>query len=255
MTALVDGQVTAKFLLGRRRDQMDSDDIAALERSVSAIRDLPTRRTLIRAGEPVVESTLLLDGILCRYMDDRAGHRQLVAIHVPGDFVDLHGFPMGRLDHDIATIGPVKVAVWKHGALEDILAPRPKLQRMLWFSTLLDAAMHREWIFRLGRLGADGRVAHLICELEERLAMVGLSRGGTYGLPLIQADLAEACGLTNVHVNRVLRALREQELMTFRDGRVTIFNRPQLRALGEFEPGYLYGNHPEKVAEALAGAA
>jgi len=255
MRILVDGQVTAKFLLGRRRDRMDSDDIAVLERSASAIRDLPTRRTLVRAGEPVAESTLLLEGILCRYMDDRAGHRQLVAIHIPGDFVDLHGFPMGRLDHDIATIGPAKVAAWKHGVLEDILAPRPKLQRMLWFSTLLDAAMHREWIFRLGRLGADGRIAHLICELEERLAMVGLSSGGTYSLPLIQADLAEASGLTNVHVNRVLRSLREQELMLFRDGVVTILNRPRLRALGEFEPGYLYGNHPEKVAEALARTA
>jgi len=234
---------------------MDPDDIAVLERSVSAIRDLPTRRTLVRAGEPVAESTLLLEGILCRYMDDRAGHRQLVAIHIPGDFVDLHGFPMGRLDHDIATIGPAKVAAWKHGVLEDILAPRPKLQRMLWFSTLLDAAMHREWIFRLGRLGADGRIAHLICELEERLAMVGLSSGGTYSLPLIQADLAEASGLTNVHVNRVLRSLREQELMLFRDGVVTILDRPRLRALGEFEPSYLYGNHPEKVAEALARTA
>jgi len=234
---------------------MDPDDIAVLERSVSAIRDLPTRRTLVRAGEPVAESTLLLEGILCRYMDDRAGHRQLVAIHIPGDFVDLHGFPMGRLDHDIATIGPAKVAAWKHGVLEDILAPRPKLQRMLWFSTLLDAAMHREWIFRLGRLGADGRIAHLICELEERLAMVGLSSGGTYSLPLIQADLAEASGLTNVHVNRVLRSLREQELMLFRDGMVTILDRPRLRALGEFEPSYLYGNHPEKVAEALARTA
>lgn len=233
--------VTGRWLLGRRRDRLSAEDIAALEDSVGPIRELPPRKLIARAGERITESTLLLEGFLCRYMDDRAGHRQLVALHVPGDFVDLHGFPLERLDHDVATIGPTRVATWPHRALREIVETRPNLTQMLWFSTLLDGAMHREWIFRLGRLDAEGRVAHFMCEMEVRLEMVGLASDGRFALPLKQADLAEACGLTGVHVNRVLRALRERELLVFKGGEVTIFDRTTLRGIGEFEPAYLYG--------------
>ena len=231
-----------RFLRGRRRQEIPSEDLAALESAATGERTYGSRAVIVRTGERVSTSTLLLEGFICRYMDDRAGHRQLVAIHVPGDFVDLHGFPMGQLDHDVATIGPARVATWSHADLEAVLAHRPTLTRMLWFSTLLDAAMHREWIFRLGRLDAVGRVAHLLCELDARLAMVGLAVDGRYRLPLTQADLAEACGLTGVHVNRVLRSLRERGLALFRGGEVNILDRAALRTIAEFNPLYLYGD-------------
>ena len=237
-----DGRLTARFLLGRRRDRLSEEELDALEAAAGDVRDLPARKTIARVGERITESTLLLEGFMCRYMDDRQGQRQLVSIQVPGDFVDLHGYPLQRLDHEVATIGPCRVATWPHKALDELLEPRPNLHKMMWFSTLLDAAMHREWIFRLGRLGADGRVAHLFCELEARLEMVGLAEDGRYALPLKQADLAEACGLTGVHVNRTLRALRERGLVQFRGGEVTIEDRRALRALAEFDPGYLYGD-------------
>lgn len=231
-----------RFLRGRRRGEIPAEDLAAMEAVAEGERTFRSRAVIVRAGKPIAVSTLLLEGFICRYMDDRAGHRQLVAVHVPGDFVDLHGFPMGWLDHDVATIGPVRVACWHHQDLEALLERRPRLTRMLWFSTLLDAAIHREWVFRLGRLDAAGRIAHLLCELDVRLAMVGLSVEGRYRLPLTQADLAEACGLTGVHVNRVLRSLRERGLALFRSGEVTILDRAGLRALGEFDPLYLYGD-------------
>jgi CRP-like cAMP-binding protein len=233
--------LTARFLLGRGRDQLDDEECRAIEDSVSAVRELRPRFQLVRAGERVESSTLLLDGFMCRYMDDREGERQLVAIHVPGDFVDLHGFAMHRLDHDLATITACTVAMFDHRTLTELTERMPHLTRMLWFSTLLDAAMHREWIFRLGRLGADGRVAHFFCEVNARLEMVGLAKDGRFALPVTQTDLAEACGITGVHVNRVLRALRERGLLTFRQGQVTIGDAPVLRALAEFDAGYLYG--------------
>ncbi|SFP60904.1 Crp/Fnr family transcriptional regulator [Sphingomonas rubra] len=235
-----------RFLRGRRGGNIAPDDLAALEAAAQGEQTYRSRAIVVRAGSPVTNSTLLLEGFMCRYMDDRAGHRQLVAIHVPGDFVDLHGFPMGWLDHDIGTIGSVRVANWAHSALEEVLEHRPRLTRMMWFSTLLDAAMHREWVFRLGRLDAIGRVAHLLCELEVRLDMVGLAENGRYHLPLTQADLAEACGLTGVHVNRVLRSLRERELLLFRNNEVTILDKAALRALAEFDPMYLYGDPPDR---------
>lgn len=234
------GRLTAKFLMGRGRDRLSADDIDALEKSAQEVTTRPARQMLTRAGEPVSTSTMLLEGFVCRYMDDRDGLRQLVSLHVPGDFVDLHGFPLKRLDHDVATLGPVRIANWSHASLERLTAERPRLTRALWFSTLLDAAMHREWIFRLGRLGAEGRVAHLFCELEARLAMVGLAHDGRFQLPMTQADLGEACGLTGVHVNRVLRSLRERGLLIFRNNEAELIDRRALAALAEFQPGYLF---------------
>lgn len=239
--------LTELFLKGRGSDAIDPDDRRMLEESAATIRTYPTRHTVVRHNQPVQNSTLLLDGFMVRYMDDREGYRQLVAIHVPGDFVDLHGFPMKRLDHDVATIGPVRIAEYPHDAIERIVEERPRLTRLLWFSTLLDAAMHREWIFRLGRLGADGRVAHFFCELNCRLEMIGQAAGGKFRIPLTQADLAEACGLTGVHVNRVLRALREQGLMVFGRGAVELLDQAALKALAEFDASYLYGTNTPKA--------
>ncbi len=235
--------ISGKFLLGRGRHELSDEEQRVLEDSIGSVRQVAARKQIVRAGVIIDTSTLLLEGFVCRYMDDRDGQRQLVAVHVPGDFVDLHAFPMRRLDHDIATLGPVKIACYDHQTLETITERYPHLMRKLWFSTLLDAAMHREWIFRLGRLGAEGRVAHLFCELNERLEMVGLAADGRYMLPMTQPDIAEASGLTGVHVNRVLRSLREKNLLTFKANEVCILDRKALAAVAEFEPQYLYGSN------------
>lgn len=229
-----------KFLLGRRRDQLSPDDISALEKAAGEIRTLPARSTLITEGDTVIASTYLVEGFMCRYLDDRKGERQLIAVHVPGDFVDLHGYPLKRLDHDIATITACKVAQVPHPRLDEIMVERPGMSKLLWFSTLLDAAMHREWIFRLGRLDAVQRLAHFFCEIEAKLRAVGMSDGATFPLPMTQTDLAETCGITSVHVNRMLRDLRERSLLVMQAGVVTMLDRRGLYQLSEFDPGYLY---------------
>jgi CRP-like cAMP-binding protein len=231
-----------KFLLGRRRDQLTQDDLLALEQVALPVSDLPARHMLIREGEPVSVSTYLVDGFMCRYKDDREGQRQLVAVHVPGDFVDLHAYPLKRLDHDIATITACRIAQVPHGRLDGIMAERPGMSKLLWFSTLLDAAMHREWIFRLGRLDAVQRLGHFFCEVEAKLRAVGLSDGKEFQLPMTQADLAEACGLTPVHVNRMLKELRERDMLIVRSSRVSVLDRAALSRLSEFDPGYLFFN-------------
>ncbi len=245
--------LTRRFLLGRARDALSEEEKVVLEKAVSGVRTLPARHPTTRRGDLVTTSFLLLDGYMCRYLDDREGYRQLVSINVPGDFVDLHGFPMRRLDHDIATLGPCTVATFEHRTLAAILEEHPRLSRWLWFSTLLDAAIHREWIFRMGRLGADGRVAHFFCELNARLEMVELARDGRFAMPATQADVAEACGITGVHVNRVLRTMRERELLLFRSGEVRILNLTGLNALAEFDPVYLYGSRDGWLHESQEG--
>ena len=232
--------VNVERLLRSRQVVLADEERELLERSIERVTDHPARQTLIRRETPLSASLLLVEGFMCRYVDNRKGDRQLVSIQVPGDFVDLHGYPLKTLDHDVATITQVRVALFRHGTLDTLFAGRPELTRKLWFSTLLDAAMHREWIFKLGRLPSHGRVAHFLCETDLRLKAVGLSDAGCFQLPLTQLDVAEICGLTSIHVNRVMRDLREGGLCTFRNGIVEIHDLPGLVRMGEFDPAYLY---------------
>lgn len=231
---------TERFLRDKIGASLSAEERASLERAVSEVRILEARTTFVRTGERLHRSALLVEGIMSRYIDDRRGLRQLVAVHVPGDFVDLHAYPLHYLDHDVATMTAATVALVPHAELDRINEEMPQLTRKLWFATLLDAAIHRAWLFRLGRLDALGRVAHFLCEINARLVSAGLSDGRRFAFGLTQNDLAEICGLTNVHVNRVMRALREEGLCTFRSSLVEIIDLERLAKRGEFDPAYLY---------------
>lgn len=231
---------TERFLRDKRGAILTATERARVEAAISEIKTYKPRGIIARAGEPLNQSTLLIEGFMCRYLDDRSGLRQLVAIHVPGDFLDLHAFPLKTLDHDVATLTGATAAIVPHSELEAIADEMPALTRKLWFSTLLDAAIHRAWLFRLGRLDATARVAHFLCETNARLVSAGLSDGRRFALGLTQADLAEICGLTTVHVNRVMRQLREDKLCVFRSSLVEILDLVGLTTLGQFNPAYLY---------------
>lgn len=229
-----------RFLTNRRGYELTAEELRLLDGAVSEVRTIDARTTMIEAGERVTSSTLLVRGFMSRYIDDPAGLRQLVAMHVAGEFVDLHAYPMRELDHSIGTLTSCEVAIVPHDALKAVLEGHEDLSRKLWFSTLLDAALHRAWLFRVGRLDAVGRVAHLFCEMNARLESAGLSDGETFQLPMTQTDIAEVCGLTPEHVNRVLRQLREGELCQFKSGSVTLINPAALARRGHFDPNYLY---------------
>jgi CRP-like cAMP-binding protein len=222
------------------RDDLSAAEVEAIRAGMGSPRDEPADRTLIKAGEELNFSTLLIDGIACRYKDLRDGQRQITELHVAGDFLDLHSFTLKRLDHNVMTLTPCTVAVMPHDRLKAITEEHPHLTRVYWFGTNLDAAIHREWEVSLGRRSAISRMAHLFCELQVRLGVVGLADESGYELRLTQTDLAECLGLTSVHVNRTLKELREQGLVEFRGGRVDISDVAGLRRVAEFDPSYLY---------------
>ncbi len=224
----------------RARDELGAAEEEAIRAAVSEYRDYRSDLTFIEPHRELQHSTLLLDGLMCRYKDLKGGQRQVTELHVAGDFADLHSFTLKRLDHSMMTLTPCRVAILPHENLRRITERYPHLTRLYWFATNLDAAIHREWEVSLGRRSALARVAHLFCELEVRLGLVGLAEGDGYALGLTQADVAECLGLTSVHVNRTLRELREQGLMEFRSGRVAIRDREELRRTAEFDPAYLY---------------
>lgn len=213
----------------------------ALSASCREIRELPARTIVTLKGERVRESLLLVGGMMGRYVPRPVGARaQMVALQVLGDFVDLHGLPLGVLDHEIRTVTDVQLAVFDHADLLDLIDREPDLGMALWSLTMIDAAIHRHWAFRMAALRATVRLANLFCELETRLALCGAVTGDGYDLPLTQIDLADACGMTAVHVNRVLRDLREGGCCTLVKGRLRILDGVRLHRLGAFDPAFLY---------------
>ena len=222
------------------RDVLSAEEEQALASTVAEVKETGPGKVLVSQGVPLSECNLLVDGMVCRYKDLNGGPRQILELHLSGDFIDLHSFPLKRLEHNIQSLTPVRIAIIPHDRLQWVTEAHPHLARMLWFSTLLDAAIHREWLLSIGRRTALARVAHLFAELFVRMEISGLAQGRCYPLPLTQTDLADATGLTAEHVNRMLRKLRDEGLLTFKGGEVAIQDWEALKKVAEFDPAYLY---------------
>ena len=243
--------LTTNVLRNRTLSDLTEAERGILEGAVAETRVLPAGHIAVRQGQEVDFSTLLVDGLMTRHVDAIDGRRHLVGIHLPGDFVDLHAYALKKLDHDVGALTDVTVAIVPHAVLERIQAEFQHLTRRLWFLTMLDAALHRQWVFRLASLNAIERVAHFLCEVNARMLAIAASDGRSFELPMTQADIGEVCSLTNVHVNRVLRELRERGLCTVRASHVEIHDLRQLAGLGQFRPDYLYLN--DATARVAAG--
>lgn len=224
----------------RVRDDVSPEEEAALRDAMGERRFVSAHRPIIRAGEPVRESTLLLDGWAARAKDLETGERQITELNVVGDFVDLHSFTLKALDHDVVALTDCDLIGVPHEKLQRITEKFPHLTRLLWLATNLDAAIHREWMLSMGRRTALGRVAHLFCELLVRLQIAGCADENSFEFPLTQLQLADCLGLTSVHVNRTLQELRRRELIELRSKRLRILDLPGLKSVGQFDAGYLY---------------
>lgn len=231
---------TSFFLKTHRVPAIDAQEAAALEGAVGRTASYVARKIIVRQQTPLTQCTLLLEGFVERYKDTPEGRRQILAIHIPGDFVDLHSYPLKRLEHSVAALTDVKVALFPHSAIRTLTERSATLTELLWRSTLIDAAINREWIVSVGARSAVVRLAHLFCEMYVRLERIGMAEAKTFALPLTQVDLADATGLTAVHANRMLRLLREQGLVVFRQGMVEILDWEALKRFADFDTGYLF---------------
>lgn len=224
----------------RQRDDVSTSEEAAIRAAISEVREVPADRVLVRRGQELDESLLLLDGWIARTRDLADGQRQITELHVAGDFSDLHGFTLKKLDHNLVTLAPSRIAVFPHERLRAMLERFPHLARLYWLMTNMDAAIHREWAVSLGRRTALARMAHLFCELHARLEVPGLAEAGSFHFPLTQQELSECLGITAVHVNRTLQELRRRRLVALEGRRLTILDPGELGKVAEFDPLYLY---------------
>jgi CRP-like cAMP-binding protein len=223
-----------------QRDRLSDEEKRILDEAVVRIKDFAVDEDLVREGDRPTESILLLEGFAARYKGLADGRRQITAIHVAGDFVDLHSFLLHRMDHGVVALSPCRVGTVPHETLREITERHPHLARLLWLSTLIDGAIHREWLVAMGRRPALGQMAHLLCELFLRLRAVGRTESNTFRLPLTQAELGDALGLSTVHVNRVAQELRTANLVSWRGQLVTITDWKGLSAVAEFDPAFLH---------------
>jgi len=213
---------------------------SALEALPSRLREYRKGEAIVEAGTSPDESAIVVTGCVFRYKRTLDGGRQIVALHVPGDFVDLHSFVLKPMDHSVAAAVPSIIARVPHAKITDILQHHPHLTRNLMWDMALDAAIGREWMVAMGRRKAPQRIAHLFCEMYFRMRRAGLVRDERFEFALTQQDVGDLCGLSSVHVNRSIQALRADALIAMDKTSVTVLALDKLIALAGFDSAYLH---------------
>lgn len=225
----------------QRRDQLSDCDLSRLRAITTTHVAFQPGDVIVPEGKIASRSCMMLRGMSARQhqLRGRPGERVITALHVPGDFVDLHGFVLAGLEHDVVSMGPSEVEFVDHDELRSITQNFPHLTRLLWMSTVIDAAIHRQWLVAAASLRSSGHLAHLLCEIYTRLACVGAAQNHTFTLPLLQKELADILGYTPIHINRAVRDLRDGGLIRWTGQEVQILDWQGLTRIGQFDPMYL----------------
>jgi CRP-like cAMP-binding protein len=224
------------------------DELRAVLEAMSNVRAIAAREDIVVQGEQNPSVKVLLEGFACRYKMLEDGRRQILSLFVPGDMCDLRVFILKRMDHCVSTLTPARFAILSPESILRLTHRYSTLTRALWWTTLVEEAIAREWIVNVGQRTALERTAHLFCELYFRLRAVDLTRGLTFPVPLTQIELSEALGLSSVHVNRTLQELRRQNLIKLDAGILTILDLEALTEVAFFNPDYLHLEQDSTVA-------
>jgi CRP-like cAMP-binding protein len=219
---------------------LDGDDRSALLALPHTLRTFGSNQYLVRETDRVTHSCLLREGFAYRHKIVGSGARQIFSIHMSGDIVDLQNALVGRADHSVQALTDCEVALIPREAITKLAFDRPAIGLAMWYDTIVDAAIFREWIANVGRRDAKTRVAHLLCEFALRLEAAGIGDQTHYELPMTQEQLADCTGLTSVHVNRTLQALGHEGLIARAKRAVRIADWKKLAAAGDFDASYLH---------------
>jgi CRP-like cAMP-binding protein len=215
----------------------DRDAVLRLE---GEVRTLKRHEDIVKAGDSPKAAVVVLGGFLQRYVSRRDGSRQIHAFYVPTDAPSLESLHLDVMDNNLCAVVQSTVGLVAHSDLRRLMHDRPNVQALMWRSSLIQAAMFREWLMRNSRLAADAAMAHLFCEIYTRSRAAGLVEGGSCDMPVTQEMLADALGLTGVHVNRTLQTLRDTGMVEHKSGRLLVYDYERLASFGDFDPAYLH---------------
>lgn len=219
---------------------LSENDMAALAAATSHPRKIAARHDLIREGDRPGPVFVVLDGWACRYKILPSGTRQILAFLMPGDSCDLHVGLLEQMDHSIQSIGPAVIATIDRQEIDRIMDRHPNVAKAMYLAQLIDEGTLRAWITSMGRRTSIERVAHLICELYLRARNIGLINGQHLTLPLSQILLADALGMTPVHLNRILKELKASGAMSLSRGSLIISCPEKLVKIAGFDENYLH---------------
>lgn len=230
------------------RGEFSPADRAALLRLPHTVKNFQRRHYIVRERDRATHSCVMLSGFSIRHKIVGGGFRQIVAIHMKGEMVDLQNSLLGHADHSVQMLTDGQVAMIPREEIVQLAYDRPAVGKAMWIDTLVDGSIHREWIANVGQRDARTRVAHLLCEFGMRLKHAGLAEETGYELPMTQEDLADATGLTAVHINRTIRALEAEGLITRSSPRAIVIGDWKLLAdAGDFDSDYLHMRQDDPV--------
>ena len=230
------------------RQTFSAEDRAALLALPHSVKRFEAHHYIVRERDEATHSCLMVSGFSVRHKIVGGGFRQIVAIHMKGEMVDLQNSLLGTADHSVQMLTEGHVAMVPREEIVRIAFDRPAVGKALWIDTLVDGSIFRDWIANVGRRNARARIAHLLCEFSLRLQHAGLAAEGAYQLPMTQEQLGDATGLTSVHVNRTIKALEAEGLISRISPRaITIGNWKNLADAGDFDSGYLHMKKDDPV--------
>ncbi len=224
----------------RTLEGITEEDLKEVGALPLTVRDYPAEQAVVRDGQRPTECCLIVDGFCARSKTIADGKRQILSIHIPGEIPDLMSLFLHVMDHDLSTLTACRLGFIQHETLRKLHRRRPNVAEMFWRDTLIDAAMFREWIVNVGQRPAPARLAHVIVELRERLKVIGRVTEDGFEMPLTQEQIGEALGVTAVHANRVIKQLRQEEIVDFHRGRVKVLSEQKLLELADFDDRYLH---------------
>ncbi|HEV2596614.1 MAG TPA: Crp/Fnr family transcriptional regulator [Sphingomicrobium sp.] len=230
--------------------RLSADERTALSQLSRNFRFVDARKDLISEGDRPRYVHLVLEGWACRYKQMPDGKRQIIALFVPGDFCDVNVYILKAIDHSIGAITRLKVAMITPEEMSALTSERQRITQALWWHELVAGAVQREWTLNLGQRTAYGRLAHLLIELYLRLQSVGRAHDGRCDFPLTQNDLADATGLTSVHVNRTLQELRRDGLIELERKHLQLLDMKRMMEVAMFNPNYLHLDHEGRHLDA-----
>jgi CRP-like cAMP-binding protein len=222
---------------------LDDGDAAALASLPLRAKTIAANRDIVREGSRPTECSVILHGLVCRYKMVATGRRQILSFHVTGDMPDLQSLHLGTMDHGVSALTETRLAFIPHEAIRAVIRQRRGVSDALMRYTMVDGSIFREWIANVGRRSALSRIAHVMCETYVRMRAVGLVKKDELDLPLSQAQLGDATGLSNVHVNRTLQEMKRLGLITTRKKVHSIADWDRLQETADFDPAYLHLRH------------
>jgi CRP-like cAMP-binding protein len=226
------------------RSVLTDEEVEALLGLNGHLAEVAPRIDFVRYGESVDHACLIVKGLAGRYGQNTNGTRQITCLHIPGDMADLPSVVSPKAGWGLCALTSTTILRLPHADLRRLAAKYPGIAEAFWRDCVADGSMFSEWVVNVGRRDAISRVAHVFCQMAIRYEQLGQGNRHGFTLPIKQPDLADATGLTGVHINRTLRELRVRSIVELHAGTVTVHNWDKMVTIGDFDAGFMLLDGP-----------